>query len=71
MTILLGLFLLLSASALAYDFPHVTYRTCYDGDTCRFDIPNVHPLFGKKIPIRFTPTLIPLKTGEIVRRKRS
>ena len=52
MTILLALFLLLSVSALAYDFPHVTYRTCYDGDTCRFDIPNVHPFFGENIPIR-------------------
>ncbi len=56
MTILLGLFLLLSIlspSALAYDFPNVTYRTCYDGDTCRFDIPNIHPFFGENIPIRF------------------
>ncbi len=55
MTILLALFLLLSilsASALAYDFPNVTYRSCYDGDTCRFDIPNVHPFFGENIPIR-------------------
>ena len=24
---------ILSASALAYDFSNVTYRTCYDGDT--------------------------------------
>ena len=37
----------------AHDFPSVTYRTCYDGDTCRFDIPNVHPFFGENIPIRF------------------
>ncbi len=55
MTILLALFLLLSilsASALAYGFPNVIYRSCYDGDTCRFDIPNVHPFFGENIPIR-------------------
>jgi len=50
----LAVFLLsiLSASALAYDFPSVTYRSCYDGDTCRFDIPNVHPFFGENIPVR-------------------
>ncbi len=55
MTILLGLFLLLSIlspSALAYDFPNVTYRSCYDGDTCRFDIPKPHPFFGENILVR-------------------
>lgn len=30
----------------------MTYRSCYDGDTCRFDIPNVHPFFGENIPVR-------------------
>jgi len=52
MAIPFALFLLLSASALAYDFPSVTYRSCYDGDTCRFDIPKVHPFFGENIPVR-------------------
>ena len=55
MTILLALFLLLSilsASALATDFSDVIYRTCYDGDTCRFDIPEGHPFSGKNIPVR-------------------
>ena len=38
--------------ALATDFSHVTYRTCYDGDTCRFDLPGIHPFFGENIPVR-------------------
>ena len=47
------LFSILNSPTHAYDFPHVTYRTCYDGDTCRFDIPNDHPLLGENIPVRF------------------
>ncbi len=50
---LLMLSLIFPPLALAYDFPNVTYRSCYDGDTCRFDIPNIHPLFGANIPVRF------------------
>ncbi len=50
MAIPFALFLLLSVSALAYDFPNLTYRTCYDGTTCRFGTPNVHPFFGESIP---------------------
>jgi len=66
MTILLAVFLLsiLSASALAYDFPNVTYRSCYDGDTCRFDIPNVHPFFGENIPVRLAGIDTPEKSGK-------
>ena len=30
----------------------MTYRSCYDGDTCRFDIPKPHPFFGENIPVR-------------------
>ena len=28
------------------------YHRCYDGDTCTFSLPGVHPLFGKEIPVR-------------------
>ena len=71
MAILLALFLLsiLSASALAYDFPNVTYRTCYDGDTCRFDIPGLHPLLGKNIPIRFAGVDTPEMRGKCQQEK--
>jgi len=31
--------LLLTPSALAADFPNITYHRCYDGDTCTFAIP--------------------------------
>ncbi len=31
----------------------VKFIRCYDGDTCTFTIPGVHPLFGEKISVRF------------------
>lgn len=42
-------------------FHCVFYKGNYDGDTIRFDIPNVHPLLGKDIPIR----LLGVDTPEI------
>jgi len=33
-------------------FLDVKYRSCYDGDTCRFDISGVHPLIGDNMPVR-------------------
>ncbi|NUN06649.1 MAG: thermonuclease family protein [Bdellovibrio sp.] len=33
-------------------FRCVKYVSAYDGDTITFNIPNVHPLFGKKISVR-------------------
>ena len=47
-----GLILLIPFPAFAADFPNVTYHRCYDGDTCTFTIPDVHPLFGEKINVR-------------------
>ncbi len=47
--LLLPMFLVLSFAA---DFPNVTYHRCYDGDTCTFTLPGVHPLFGEKISVR-------------------
>ncbi|MBF0190261.1 MAG: thermonuclease family protein [Magnetococcales bacterium] len=34
------------------DLEGVVYRGNHDGDTIRFDIPGVHPLFGENIPVR-------------------
>ncbi len=73
MTMLLALVLLLSilsVSALAYDIPNVTYRSCYDGDTCRFDIPKVHPFSVKTFRFGLL-ALIPLTYGGNVTRKSS
>ena len=49
--LLLALFLL-PIPALAADFNNVTFHCWYDGDTCMFTIPGVHPLFGEKISVR-------------------
>ena len=35
-----------------FEFHHVKWKRCYDGDTCTFNIPNVHPLLGDKIGVR-------------------
>ncbi len=45
--------LLISPPAHAADFNNVTYHHCYDGDTCAFTLPGIHPLFGEKIRVRF------------------
>ena len=34
------------------NFNNVIYNSCYDGDTCRFTIPALHPLIGENIAIR-------------------
>ena len=33
-------------------FKDVILHGCYDGDTCTFTIPGVHPLLGEKIKVR-------------------
>lgn len=33
-------------------FEAVTWMACYDGDTCTFTLPGVHPFFGEKISVR-------------------
>ncbi len=43
---------LIPLPAFATDFTNVTYHRCYDGDTCTFTIPGIHPLFGEKINVR-------------------
>ncbi len=44
--------LCISASTWATTFDNVTLIRCYDGDTCTFTIPGVHPFFGEKISVR-------------------
>ena len=34
------------------DFRNAKLVECYDGDTCKFDLPNIHPLLGSKINVR-------------------
>ena len=46
------LLLTLATPATAFDFNNVQYHRCYDGDTCTFTLPGIHPLFGEKIGIR-------------------
>jgi endonuclease YncB( thermonuclease family) len=46
------LLLILPSSTFAADFSNVIYHRCYDGDTCTFTLPGVHPLFGEKISVR-------------------
>ena len=33
-------------------FRYVEYVSCYDGDTCRFNIHNVPDIFGHRMPVR-------------------
>ena len=39
-------------SKTGFAFHDVEWVRCYDGDTCTFTIPNVHPLLGEKIGVR-------------------
>ena len=32
-------------------FQYIEYVSCYDGDTCKFNIANLNDVFGKKLPI--------------------
>jgi micrococcal nuclease len=34
------------------DFHEAELVDCYDGDTCKFNLPNVHPLLGANINVR-------------------
>ncbi len=43
---------LIPTPSLAADFNNITYHRCYDGNTCTFTIPGVHPLFGENISVR-------------------
>ena len=51
-------------------FLKVVYRSCYDGDTCRFDLPGIHPLFGENIPVRLAGVDTPEIRGRCAKEKR-
>ena len=42
-------------SKKGFEFHDVEWERCHDGDTCTFTIPDVQPLLGDKIGIRFGP----------------
>ncbi len=44
--------LTLSYPASAPSFENVAWLGCYDGDTCKFTLPGIHPFFGEKISVR-------------------
>ena len=44
--------LFLAIPAWATTFENVAWLGCYDGDTCSFTLPGVHPFFGEKISVR-------------------
>lgn len=49
---LIFLYIIASVPVAAADFTNVTYHRCYDGDTCTFTLPGIHPLFGERINVR-------------------
>ena len=68
----LWLWLLLPSAAAAqtyFDFPEVTYHTCYDGDTCMVSLPGVHAFFGDHILVRLAGIDTPEIKGKCEREK--
>ena len=64
--------LLLPASLLARkygDFHAVTFHGCYDGDTCTFSLPGLHPLIGDRISVRLRGIDTPEIRGKCDREK--
>ncbi|MGK0290642.1 MAG: micrococcal nuclease [bacterium] len=51
-------------------FKNVTFVRCYDGDTCTFNIKDIHPLFGRKINVRLAGIDTPERRGKCSREKR-
>lgn len=49
---LLTLVLLCPIASHAKDFNNVEYLSCFDGDTCKFNIKYIPDIFGKNINIR-------------------
>ena len=47
-----SILLVFSLPAWATTFEKVLLVSCYDGDTCKFTLPGIHPFFGKKIGVR-------------------
>ena len=51
------------------NFYNVELLYCYDGDTCTFNIPNVHPILGKHISIRINGIDTPEIRGKCTKEK--
>lgn len=51
------------------NFKGVVFHGCYDGDTCTFTIPGVHPLLGEKIKVRLRGIDTPEIRGKCKREK--
>ena len=59
-----------AAAALVYgDFSDVQFLYCYDGDTCTFSIPGVHPLIGERISVRIKGIDTPEIKGKCIQEK--
>jgi micrococcal nuclease len=53
--VLLSCFLLFLSVAQGREYgtiKNAQYVKCYDGDTCRFNIPGLHPIIGENVSIR-------------------
>ena len=50
--ILTAAILCIAAPTRATTLENVTWLRCYDGDTCTFPLPGIHPFFGEKISVR-------------------
>ena len=49
---LIILFLAFAMPGYAENFDNVEWLSCYDGDTCKFNIPGLPPIFGERINVR-------------------
>lgn len=56
--------------AWATTYENVTWLRCYDGDTCTFTLPGVHPFFGERIAVRIRGIDIPEIRGNAKRRNK-
>ncbi len=45
-------------------FHNVVFHSCYDGDTCTFTLPGVHPLVGDHISVRLRGIDAPENRGQ-------
>ncbi len=49
---------------------NVEFVSCHDGDTCKFNIPDLHPIIGDKISIRLNGIDTPEIKGECAKEKK-
>lgn len=52
------------------NFENVVFHRCYDGDTCTFTLPGIHPLLGEKISILLNGVDTPEIRGKCPKEKR-